>query len=118
MAEHDGVLDRAHLERATGGDTALMEELLGMLRRELPARQSQLARALADDDPAGAAEAAHKLQGAARYTGARALDRAAARFETAARAGDRDGLTEARHELDDAIEALIQVLAGNGHASD
>lgn len=108
MAEH--VIDRGHLEKATGGDASLMEELLGMLERELPARREQLAESLAGRNFDSAAEAAHRLRGAGSYTGALELERIAGRLEDRLLARDGPGITERMRELDAHLERLQEAL--------
>lgn len=104
------VIDRDHLERATGGDASLMAELLEMLERELPVRKRHLDEGLADGDLAAAAEAAHRLRGAGAYTGALALERFAGRLEDRLHAGDRAGISQALGDLEEHLAALQAAL--------
>lgn len=107
------VIDRDHLERATGGDASLMAELLGMLRDELPSRKRHLDERLEKRDWEGAAEAAHKMRGAGSYTGALALERAAGRLEERLRARDEPGAAAALEDLEDRLKALEAALESN-----
>lgn len=104
------VIDRDHLERATGGDTALMAELLEMLERELPVRKRHLDESLADGDLAAAAEAAHRLRGAGAYTGALTLERLAGRLEERLHAGDRAAISQALRDLEQHLATLQAAL--------
>lgn len=108
MAED--AIDQEHLEKATGGDASLMEELLGMLERELPTRREQLTGSLAGGDFDSAAEAAHRLRGAGSYTGALELERIAGRLEDRLLARDEPGITEAMRELDTHLVRLQEAL--------
>lgn len=108
MAED--VIDHEHLEKAAGGDASLMEELLGMLERELPTRREQLTENLADGDFDSAAEAAHRLRGAGSYTGALELERIAGRLEDRLLARDEPGITETMRELDAHLARLQEAL--------
>lgn len=110
MDNLDELIDREHLERATGGDASLIAELLGMLRRELPVRKRHLDECLENRDWDGAADTAHRLRGAGSYTGALALERSARQLEERLRAGDRPGLDDARQELDANLAALEAAL--------
>jgi len=89
-------LDENHLTRVTGGDPALMDEILGMLRGELDERVATLDNALNAGDREAAIQAAHKLQGAAAYTGAARLGAAAADLEARLREGADGGEALAR----------------------
>lgn len=104
------VLDREHLQSATGGDESLMEELLDMLRRELPERRRRLEAAVAGDDLDTAADIAHKLQGSAAYTGAFALEAAALEMELLLKARRLDELENTRATLAAAISDLEREL--------
>lgn len=108
MAKHTAALDRDHLHRATGGDPALIRELMGLLADDLPRRLEAIRRSLRRREFAEAADAAHKLQGSAAYTGATRLGECAARLEAAAeRETDADG--ELR-ELEASIGELLAAL--------
>lgn len=107
------VIDREHLERATGGDAGLMAELLDMLLRDLPARKQQLDESLAARDFDTAAEAAHKLRGSGSYTGALKLERAAGRLEERLRARDEPGIREAMQDVESAMADLHHALREN-----
>lgn len=107
------VIDREHLERATGGDVSLMAELLDMLLRELPSRKRHLDECLAGRDFDTAAEAAHKLRGSGSYTGALKLERAAGRLEERLRARDEPGIREAMQDMESAMADLRQALREN-----
>lgn len=104
------VIDREHLERATGGDASLMAELLGMLRRELPSRKRQLDECLENREWDAAADTAHRLRGAGSYTGALALERSARHLEERLRARDEPGLEDALQDLEADLAALGTAL--------
>lgn len=75
------VLDHEKLAAATGGDGAIMAEILDMMREELEQRLGIIRDALARADRTEAAAQAHKLQGSAAYTGAVRMGAAAAELE-------------------------------------
>jgi HPt (histidine-containing phosphotransfer) domain-containing protein len=74
------VLDRDHLARYTGGDSALEAELFALLSGQIDVCIARLKSASAE---AGWKDAAHTLKGAARGVGAMALGDACAQAETA-----------------------------------
>lgn len=104
------VIDRDRLARATGGQPSIMNDLLDMLRRELPARMRQLEAAFESGDPEAAAHVAHKLHGAAAYTGAHELERAAMAFGELPENVDRETRERARVDLEEAVRTLQRAL--------
>ena len=86
MAKRDltGAVDFAHLERYTGGDMALMEEVLGLFREQAQIWMRLLDPAAEDD---AWRDGAHSLKGSALAIGAFAL---ADECEAAERAQDAD----------------------------
>ncbi len=95
------VLDRDHLARYTGGDTALEAELFGLLNSQIDNCVAKLRATTADT---GWAEAAHTLKGAARGVGAMALGEACAAAES--RPMDQDALAAIEAEAVKAREAM------------
>lgn len=86
-------LDRSHLADYTGGDRELEREIIGLFLANLPSYLEAFERA-------GEAEwrsAAHRLKGAARSIGARALAAAAAAAEEAD-PEERPGLLSMLHD--------------------
>lgn len=86
MAKRDmtGALDVAHLERFTGGDPALTEEVLGLFREQVGMWSRMLDPALPDQ---AWRDAAHTLKGAALGVGAFDLAEACRQAEEAAANG-------------------------------
>lgn len=82
-------VDEDLLTKVTGGDDALANELLQMLRLELPRHRREISDAVRDNDFASLATLAHTLSGGAAYCGARDLKAASDAVETAARAADK-----------------------------
>lgn len=108
MERDTAALDRDHLHRATGGDPALIRELMGLLADELPRRLEAIRHALRHGEFTEAAEVAHKLQGSAAYTGATRLGECAACLEAAARS-EMDAAGELL-ELEASIGELLAAL--------
>ncbi len=76
------IIDRAHLDHMTGGDQALILEVLGLFRQQM-ARWSELLQPDAANEDWG--DTAHSLKGAARGIGAWALGEVCAQAEAASR---------------------------------
>ena len=82
MAKSEQPVDIEHLDRYTGGDGAINEEILRLFDtqcRELMVKLESLARG--ESDPKSWREATHTLKGAARGIGAFPLGNAAAEAE-------------------------------------
>jgi len=94
-----GVVDFAYLEAFAAGDTALVEEVLGLFRE-----QCDLWRGMLDPDGEGWRDGLHALKGSARGIGAVALGQAC---EDAEKAG-AGGLSAVHTALD---EALFDIAA-------
>ncbi|WP_284360241.1 Hpt domain-containing protein [Candidatus Phycosocius spiralis] len=80
--EHGPVIDRAHLDRMTGGDQALTLEVLGLFRQQMALWSQSLQPDVAQEDWS---DTAHSLKGAARGIGAWALGEVCAQAEAASR---------------------------------
>lgn len=82
------IIDRAALDRVTGGITWLRRKALSLFAKNLPPELARLDDAIRVGDPRGAAEAAHSLTGAARTIGATVLAQLAEQLTDRARGGD------------------------------
>ena len=100
------LLDRFHLARQTVGDAALAADLLALFRDQT---RDALAR-LAETDPDGMRDLAHRLKGAARAVGAARVALAAEALEEAVFAADGDDAVRA-HLLADLSAAAARTLA-------
>ncbi|MDZ7752299.1 MAG: ATP-binding protein [Gammaproteobacteria bacterium] len=89
------VLSDAAALRIAGGRHGLVDELRGMLHKELDNHVDGLREALHEGDLAQVAELAHRMAGGAMQCGARALERSSRQLQKMAEAGDRPGLEEA-----------------------
>lgn len=81
-------LETAYLLDLTGGDRALIDEILAAFKEDVPLRVSALSRALAAGNLAETGRLAHALKGASGSLGATCLYQRAAALEQAARGGD------------------------------
>jgi HPt (histidine-containing phosphotransfer) domain-containing protein len=80
-------IDRSVLGEWLAGDDAAIDELLAVFRDSVRAEQAQMMEALARNDLAAFAYAAHRLRGAASSMGARDIADAAGALQAAARLG-------------------------------
>lgn len=117
MARRDlsGAVDFSVLERMTGGDDAVAEEVLGLF-----VQQAQLWSPLLDVRDEGWRDAAHTVRGAASGIGAQALADACAAAEAADKAAAPPLLDRVRDALDVALadvaawrhELMLRALRG------
>ena len=113
MARRDltGAVDFGHLESYAAGDSALIDEVLGMFRE-----QAALWVRLFDPGgpPDGWRDAAHSLKGSALGVGAFQLARAceAAESGSAAGAGEKSAMLE---RIRDALDAALADIAAYTH---
>ena len=108
MARRDlsGAVDFSVLERMTGGDDGVTEEILGLF-----AQQAALWSPLLDVREEGWRDAVHTLRGAAAGIGADALASACAAAEASEKAGAPPLLDRTR----DALEAALADVAAYRH---
>jgi len=100
----------ASLERA-GGDAVLLGELAALFVAEVPQRLRELQEALARQDGAALARAAHTLRGSASNFGAPAVVAAAQQLETLGQQGTLADAASACAALDAALQVLTAALA-------
>jgi HPt (histidine-containing phosphotransfer) domain-containing protein len=103
--------------RRMGGDAQLFQEMVGFLRADTPVRLGELKAALAINDHAAAARAAHSLKGFALNFGARRAAMAAGALERCATLSSADQ-KEALEELESAMQELIEAIATVGARGD
>ena len=106
--------DRARALASLGGDEALLEGLLELLRQNGASMQAAVDDALEAGDLAAAAPAAHRLAGAVANLHARPSRDAALELERAAEAGDLAAATEAHARLRAAFDRLLQSVTPPG----
>ena len=96
---------------AAGGRREIVEQLHGLLRRDLPEQCAALQALLANGDGAGAQALLHRLHGAAAFCGAARMAASAQALDAALRRGEPYGVA-----LDELLEASEAVL-GRGAVS-
>ncbi len=106
------VLDRvAALERADG-DAQLLGRLARIFMDDWPRLRSDLANAVASEDPQALARAAHTVKSALGNFAAAGAFEAAKRLELMGRSGDLVDVKEAAQHLENEVERLNSELAG------
>jgi HPt (histidine-containing phosphotransfer) domain-containing protein len=113
-------LDQAALDElleTVGGDRGFLGELIETYLGDSPALFAQLIDGLASGDTIVVRRAAHTLKSTSATFGAARLTAMCRQIETAAGAGDLDGLAArtaaAQREFDDVAAALRVALAGD-----
>ena len=99
--------------KQAGGDTALAEELFGMLVGELPEYLHKIGAQSEERDYNQLQETVHKLNGATRYTGVPALSTAANQFEQALRNNDTVSYDDLESTLINEIQRLTDAYQQN-----
>ena len=100
------VVDATALNGAVGGDRKLLGELVALFRTEGPRRLEELRRALAANDAAGVAAAAHALKGSVGSLHAKRSFEAALAVEQLARS---DGLQDAHAACTTLVEEIARL---------
>jgi HPt (histidine-containing phosphotransfer) domain-containing protein len=106
------VYDREVALRRAGGDPGVARHFLDMLLDLLSQTETSLAGALEQHNLEALKENAHRLGGAAPYCGALALQGAAKRLETQARAGDHNLNTVLTQDLLEEIGRFRRATTG------
>jgi CheY-like chemotaxis protein/HPt (histidine-containing phosphotransfer) domain-containing protein len=107
-----GAFDRGGLERRSGGDQALADDIIRLFLEDCPLRMETIREAVAQGNADLVRSAAHGLKGAAGYVSAPRVVEAAARLEAigeGARLGDAQ---DAYESLASAVTELVSVLRG------
>lgn len=100
------VQDREAALAAAGGNTELLQRLMGMLQKELERFLPEISEAVNAGDYATAVAPVHKLRGSAGYTGCVQLKQTAAQLELALTRGNTE---EVRLAMDDLSTAALSV---------
>lgn len=106
----NGEIDRAFLLSQFEGDTAMMEEVLGIFRENAPVMLEELMVSVREEDIEGIREKAHTLKGALGSLGLKEAAEAAAQLERTAE--EENGRVELVGTLREKIEIAMERLAG------
>jgi HPt (histidine-containing phosphotransfer) domain-containing protein len=104
------LFDPEVLRALFGADKARLAGLLGTFAQTVARDGAAIAAAVAGGSTAAAADAAHRLKGAARMAGARPLAEAAAAIESAARGGDAGAMRAGAEALPPLAEATLAAV--------
>jgi HPt (histidine-containing phosphotransfer) domain-containing protein len=106
------VWDRDAALASVGGNAALARQVLERFCAALPTDITRLRQYHAAGDLIGAAEQAHRINGAAAYCGVAALRRRLAALEASARAGDAAGASRDLAGVEAAAERVVALVRG------
>lgn len=107
-------IDRSELAEISGGDLSIERQMLAVFRRANDADVAALRQALAKRDVAAVTHCTHRVKGAGRMVGARALADICEKIEQAGHAGDWDAVAAQGAALDrelDRVYACFGTLA-------
>ncbi len=105
------VFDKAELMSRLMDDEDLAREVIERFLEDMPLQHAALEAYLSAGDTSGARRQAHSIKGASANVSAAALCEAASEMESAAKAGDLDGVKARMTELKSRFETLRQGLA-------
>ena len=86
-------IDRSELAEISGGDSAIERQVLAVFRKANDADVAALKAALANGDLVAVMRLSHRVKGAGKWVGAKALVGICEKIEQAGRAGDWVALT-------------------------
>ncbi len=103
-------IDRSELAEISGGDRLIEQQMLAVFRRANDADVAALRQALANRDVATVKRCTHRVKGASRMVGARALTGICEKIEQAGHAGDWDAIAAQGEALDRELERVYAYL--------
>ena len=103
-------VDRSELAEISGGDRSIEQEMLVVFRRANDADLAALRQALANRDVATVTRCTHRVKGAGRMVGARALTDICEKIEQAGHAGDWDAIAAQGQALDHELDRIYAYL--------
>ena len=107
----DTPFDADALRARTGGDDALMKEVVGLFLEDCPDRLDAIRQALEVGDTTGVHRSVHTLKGSAGNFGAPSVIAVAKRLEALAGEGNLEACRKAFPELEDRVRELTNALA-------
>ena len=103
-------IDRSELAEISGGDRSFEHQMLAIFRQANDADVAALKQALANRDVAAVTRCSHRVKGAGRMVGARALAGICEKIEQAGYAGDWDVIAAQGEALDCELERVYAYL--------
>ena len=88
----------------------LAKDLLDMLAQELPTYQSELKKAVENNDLNKLQQHSHKLHGACSYTGVPRLRQLTAQLESQTKSHQKEQLTALVHQIDLEINEVLSAI--------
>jgi HPt (histidine-containing phosphotransfer) domain-containing protein len=109
---NEAIFDERAALSYTGGDRALLKEVVQLFRADYPSSLRKIRRALQGRDPDALRLAAHRLKGSIATVGAPAARRVAQELEETGRSQDFERARRAYATLCEEIERLEHAFAG------
>src|SRR3990172_3777348 len=103
-------IDRTELAEISGGDRSFEHQMLAIFRQANDADVAALRQALANRDLAAVMRCSHRVKGAGRMVGARALASICEKIERAGHAGDWDAIAAQGKALDRELDRIYAYL--------
>ena len=106
----DAPIDRSELAEISGGDRSFEHQMLAIFRQANDADVAALRQALASRDVATVKRCSHRVKGAGRMVGARALTDICEKIEQAGHAGDWHAIAAQGEALDRELDRIYAYL--------
>ena len=103
-------IDRSELAEISGGDRSFEHQMLAIFRQANDADVAAFRQALANRDMAAVTRCSHRIKGAGRMIGAKALAGVCEKIEQAGRAGDWDAMAVQGEALDRELDRVYACL--------
>lgn len=103
-------IDLLELAEISGGDRSIEQQMLAVFRQANDADVAALKTALANRDLAAVTRCSHRIKGAGRMVGARALAGICEKIEQAGPAGDWDAIAAQGEALDRELDRIYASL--------
>ena len=103
-------IDRSELAEISGGDRSFEHRMLAIFRQANDADAAALRQALANQDLATVTRCTHRVKGAGRMVGAKALASICEKIEQAGHAGDWDAIAAQGEALDHELDRVYACL--------
>ena len=103
-------IDRSELAEISGGDRSFEHQMLAIFRQANDADVAALRQALANRDLVTVRRCTHRVKGAGRMVGARALTDICEKIEQAGHAGDWDAVAAQGEALDRELDRVYACL--------
>ena len=103
-------IDRAELAEISGGDRSFEQQMLAIFRQANDADVAALRQALAKRDVAAVKRCSHRIKGAGRMVGAKALAGICEKIEQAGHAGDWNAVAAQGAALDRELDRVYACL--------